>query len=302
MSTIYNIGPSWKGFSFINRLVIFGDSFSSVDYVLDYDETKPNAADPLGLPFPGSNEYGLWNEPDLPNWVGHLITKFRPGPLYTPPKPHTAGKLRDQSDEWKANPLLVYNYAKGGDTLDGVSRQVQNLFLPGLGKKPAGTPWTAEETLFITWVGINDCASQVRDDAMERLFDLQDRVYSTGARNFLFINVPPIHRSPAIRIRTGEAAPQMLTTWNANLRKAAQKFCSTHLNSSVFLLSSFHFFNTLLDNPTAYGFSEAEIKKRSGSFWFDHIHPTSKVHEYIASYLASFLFNIPASGWTAELS
>jgi hypothetical protein len=32
---------------------------------------------------------------------------------------------------------------------------------------------------------------------MEKLFSLQDALYEAGARNFLFIDVPPIHRSPA---------------------------------------------------------------------------------------------------------
>jgi hypothetical protein len=115
-----------------------------VDSGLDHDESKQNAADPLGLPFPG-----LWNDPDKPNWVGHLITKFRPGPRYRPPKkPHKAGKLKDQSKEWIAHPLLVHDYARAGDTLGGVGQQIQNLFLPGLGKKPAKAPWTAEDTLF----------------------------------------------------------------------------------------------------------------------------------------------------------
>jgi hypothetical protein len=34
-------------------------------------------------------------------------------------------------------------------------------------------------------------------DIMKNLFDLQKTLYGAGARNFLFIDVPPMDRSPA---------------------------------------------------------------------------------------------------------
>ena len=70
----------------------------------------------------------------------------------------------------------------------------------------------------VTWVGINDCASvklrfvlyphtyRVRPryateetvpKYLEILFDLQEDQLEDGARNFLFIDVPPVHRSPS---------------------------------------------------------------------------------------------------------
>lgn len=35
------------------------------------------------------------------------------------------------------------------------------------------------------------------DTTIMALFEVQDKLYKTGARNFLFIDVPPIERSPA---------------------------------------------------------------------------------------------------------
>lgn len=35
------------------------------------------------------------------------------------------------------------------------------------------------------------------DESIMALFEVQDELYKTGARNFLFIDVPPIERSPA---------------------------------------------------------------------------------------------------------
>lgn len=114
-----------------------------------------------------------WAEADKPNWVGHLITKYCPHPRFDPAK-------EEQSQEYRDHALLVYNYARGGDKVDGVQRQIQRFFLPKVGKKPEWAPWNADNTLFckkfnastfrpgifcvlsknstVTWIGINDCA------------------------------------------------------------------------------------------------------------------------------------------------
>jgi len=126
-------------------------------------EPKPDTTNPLGVVFPGT----VFNETGLPNWVGHLITKYRPGPLYTPPTPKATkekktwlnklvkshqsgdGKTADEQDPaWTESPLLVYDYARGGDTMAGVRRQVQTLFLPNVGTRPEWAPWNSKDTLF----------------------------------------------------------------------------------------------------------------------------------------------------------
>ena len=142
-----------------------GDSYSSVD---DFQTTvKPDADKPLGVPFPGVT----WNEPQRPNWVGHLLTKYCPEPRYRPSDGANYGKCRyfpdrsiytnsfphfqdcpvgdkEAQDAWAKSPLLVHDYAKGGDRVPGVRHQIQDLFLPGVGTKPSWAAWTATETLF----------------------------------------------------------------------------------------------------------------------------------------------------------
>lgn len=102
--------------------------------------------------------------------------------------------------------MLVYDYALGGDTVGGVKRQVHKDFLPHLATRPDWAPWSASDTLFITWIGINDCALNVFSShdpsvamgkSVEELFALQEELYQAGARNFLFIDVPPTNRFPA---------------------------------------------------------------------------------------------------------
>lgn len=130
--------------------------------------------------------------------------------------------------------LLVYNFAKNGQTIKGVQAQVSSEFF----KRSSSIPWTPENSLFggfhpfcgrqtrlsdgdlVTWVGINDLAYQPTDlffvstteyfyrsisdpaPALRRLFGLQDQLYEHGARNFCYIDVPPMDRSPACMFTT----------------------------------------------------------------------------------------------------
>jgi hypothetical protein len=80
----------------------------------------------LGIDYPGLT----YNEPDLPNWVGHFVTEYSPNPE-----------------------LLVYDYAVGGATVLDVQRQILNQFLKHVGPKPEWAPWTAEDTLFGEFAG-----------------------------------------------------------------------------------------------------------------------------------------------------
>ncbi|KAF8831225.1 hypothetical protein HHX47_DHR1000591 [Lentinula edodes] len=99
------------------------------------------------------------------------------------PEPRYKPNLDGQDEGYAENPILVYDYAVGGATIDGVKVQVETFFLgqAGVGTNPDWARWSSEETLF----------------AMAKLYNLQEQLYNAGARNFLFIDVPPIARSPA---------------------------------------------------------------------------------------------------------
>lgn len=160
----------------------------------------PSEVHPFGLPFPGIT----YNEPDLPNWVGHLLTKYAAGARYKwnpeksqeqldnvllgeekkkqQPVPENspswvirslkfvgkgnskrrgnkaddldnrkaAEKLleADQDQEYLDRPLLAFVYAKGGDTVVGVKRQIQRQFLPNAGVRPGWATWGRADSLF----------------------------------------------------------------------------------------------------------------------------------------------------------
>ena len=59
-----------------------------------------------------SSEYDCisFREAGTPNWVGYFISKYAGEPLYIP------GAMQ-QSAEYMQSPFLIYDYAKGGDTV-----------------------------------------------------------------------------------------------------------------------------------------------------------------------------------------
>ncbi|KAJ7148724.1 hypothetical protein C8R43DRAFT_1088345 [Mycena crocata] len=260
-STAIQIGPSWCGFESLKFLVIFGASYSDVGYEYGDKTSIPTYDQPLGVEFPGAT----YVEEGEPNWVGHLITNYNPGPKQ----------------------LLVYNYAKGGSRVQNVRNQIEVMFLQHIAAKPTWAPWTAEDTLFITWVGINDSAYDHAQN-LEKLFEHQETVYNTGARNFLFVNVPPIDRAPAKGKRLS------YINWNTELKKAAALFATTHPEATVMIYSSWDTFNVLLDDPEAHGFQVQDVRKAGASIWVDHLHPTSKVHDFVARDMSAFLCAQPA--------
>jgi len=225
---------------------------------------NPTRDNPFGIAFPGLT----YNEQALPNWVGHFVTG-RPE-------------------------LLVYDYAFGGSTVSGVKNQVLRQFAQHVGQKPEWAPWTAEDTLFVTWVGINDC-SYTTDytRTMAALLTLQEALYAHGARNFLFIDVPPVDRSPAAITSSFDLSPRF-KNWNTGLRAMVSEFHGAHADVTAFVFSSWDTFTRVLDDPVGHGFPKDDVQKFGGSIWVDHLHPSSAVHKVVARGVAGFLDTWPA--------
>ncbi|KAF9814905.1 hypothetical protein IEO21_04849 [Rhodonia placenta] len=266
MPNLSILKPSWRGLSNINNLIIFGDSYSDVGY---RPRTSPHPTEdqPLGVEFPGVT----WSGPDASNWVGSLITEYI-----------THG------------PVLVYDYAVGGDTVAGVHDQIRIGFLPEVGKRPEWAPWSPTDTLFVTWVGINDCGwpeEDVAREAVKQLFEEQELIYEAGARNFLLVDVPPVHLSPVGRAVSADGLTYR--AWNTQLQESVAQFSASHPEVSIFIFSSWDTFKRVLHNPISHGFSFEDVSKRDGQIWVDHLHPTSQMHDWIARDMAEFLYAQP---------
>ncbi|TDL15142.1 hypothetical protein BD410DRAFT_733077 [Rickenella mellea] len=258
----------WKGYNALKHLVIFGSSYCDVGY--SPKVPHPCKERPLGVEFPGRT----YNEPGEPNWVGHIVRDLSP---------------------CSSSPLLAYDYAVGGQDVHGVVWQVDDLFLPDIGKKPEWARWSEDDTLFITWIGMNDCV-YVPIASLNRLFRTQENLYQNGARNFLFIDVPPLHRrrNSAFGEQLGSEFAASFEAWNKHLRTEASSFSERHEDATVMIFSSWNVFSSVFDNPETYGFLPTDASRKGGKMWVDNFHPTSKMHGIIAEEMVSFLNNVPA--------
>lgn len=246
-------GPNWPGFSGLRYLFVFGDSYTAVGF--NSRSPVPTDANPLGVRYPGATTAGG------PGWVGYLTVQY------------------NQSKFW------TYDYAIPGNTVFGVGNQI-NDFLPHAGTKPPYAPWTGLDSLFATFVGINDINIRASiPSSLASLFSLQETLYQNGARNFLFVNVPPFDRAPFSNNNPTTGA--QITSWNTQLQSSIATFQAKHSDISAFYYDSWSLYTKLLDNPLSYGFTDTTIV--GGSFWNDAVHPKSKVHQYMAQDLATFL-------------
>lgn len=111
--------------------------------------------------------------------------------------------------EHNATLLLSYNFAYGGATTDAslvtpfeptvlsFADQVAE-FTGSIAAHPASTPWTAEDTLFGVWMGVNDVGNSyymsnvtdIMEAVVDRYFELLQVMYDAGGRNFVLLSVP----------------------------------------------------------------------------------------------------------------
>ena len=75
-----------------------------------------------------------------------------------------------------------------------------------------------------------------------------------GARIFLFLNVPPIDRSPGAINKTSDVRMKhkSIADWNKRMRQMAMNLSAVYPDNAVFLFDSNKFFCEALDDPTSH--------------------------------------------------
>ncbi|KAH7922567.1 hypothetical protein BV22DRAFT_1094380 [Leucogyrophana mollusca] len=188
--------------------------------------------------------------------------------------------------------LQASNYAVPGSTVeDDMSDQISRFFaqFPKKSGPESNPSLDPAQTLYVLWLGINDCGLTDEADLEEivdKLFDdgLDEMYIGSGARNFLLIDVPPIDRSPSALESGGDVVDRYLT-WNRLLKSRIEAFASDNKNASVILFSVHSVITAILDDPTKYGFQEEDVTDEGGGIWLDELHFTSDVHSIIAQQL-----------------
>jgi phospholipase/lecithinase/hemolysin len=275
-------------------MVVFGDSYTTEGF---------NISAGVNSPTPG------FTSSNGPNWVGALSNTY-----------NVAG-------------TKFFNLASGGATIDA---KLVTPFLPTvlsivdqvaqfkqfLAPKPIGAQWASNNTLFAIWIGINDVGnsfswtnttqSAFNTVLMNRLDTQLEELYGSGARNFLFLTVPPTNRAPLI-VQQGTQAISSITAdlanYNSQLRSTAARFAKRHRDIDTSLVfDAAAVFNTLLDNAATFGFKNTtgfcdayqngtpsqttEIlpcAPVTNYFWLNSLHPLFTVHNALALAISSAL-------------
>ncbi|KDN49798.1 hypothetical protein RSAG8_01863, partial [Rhizoctonia solani AG-8 WAC10335] len=124
------------------------------------------------------------------------------------------------------------------------------------------------------WKNITDWTA-FWDTEMDSYFKAVGRVYDTGLRSFLFLNVPD---------RTG-SNPQ-IATFNSLLAQRVEAFKTSKKDVSTILFDNNKLFADVLANATAYGFTNTTGYCQCtdpGYFWYNAGHVTEPVHRLIAN-------------------
>ncbi|KAG4424869.1 hypothetical protein IFR04_002029 [Cadophora malorum] len=264
---------NWPGWSGIKNAFIFGDSYTTTGF----NETgvQPTPTNPLGNPtYPG------YTASNGPNWVDYLTVKYN------------------------ASTLLTYNLAYGGATINSalvapykpevfsIADQVQNQWFPTYAGKPASTPWSSKDTLFAIFDGINDVGNSwwLADTATlnAKIFavyrGLVDQLYYAGGRNFAFLNVPPVDRSPLALANTADQQALEkadILAWNKLVVDMANKIKDEKPDVNIFLVDSYKYFTEVLDKPKKY--KQTALYKNTTAYCADYQNGTPATDTFIAS-------------------
>jgi len=259
-----------------------GDSWTKTGF--DLNGTKPSAGNQLGNPaFPGLTTSGG------PNWVGDLV--------------------RFNSE------LLVYNFASAGATIDAslvaptvtdalsfvdqVSEFTSNLVPP-----PEYAPWVSNSTLFAIWIGNTDVIlawnqsdwSTLSQKLIDSYFQQVELLYAAGARNFVFAEVPPIERTPAMLQQSAaerQALAAAIAVFNNLLNNETTSLVDSKMDGQQYSPSPVGFaqvvdtqdgFNVMLDEA---GTANASCYNPDGvtCMWVDEWNPGQTLHSIVETYI-----------------
>ncbi|KAK4155970.1 hypothetical protein C8A00DRAFT_41446 [Chaetomidium leptoderma] len=240
----------------------------------------PSSSNPLGNPpLPG------WTASGGLNWVGFLASQFN------------------------TSTLLTYNFAYGGATTNATivppyESTVLSLidqvaqFSGSIANKPSYAPW-GDNALFAVWIGVNDVGNtwwkedydQIVEQTMASYFGQLQVLYAAGARNFVLLSVPPIHRTPAMlgeSADTQKAEAASIAKYNAAITTNLAAFKTKNGDISAKIVDTTAPFNTALDNPTAHGSPDATCFNADGKscLWFNDYHPGIEINRLVAKAVA----------------
>lgn len=120
------------------------------------------------------------------------------------------------------------------------------------------------KTLVDFWIGINDINDSAEydvhfptfyDQLVSTLFEAVERIYCLDYKNYLFMKLPPLDRTPPNQKPPGGPIPNvtMIEWYNDALSRHADTFQREHADAKVMVFDTTRFLNHVLDQPSQYG-------------------------------------------------
>ncbi|KIM33763.1 carbohydrate esterase family 16 protein [Serendipita vermifera MAFF 305830] len=276
--------PTASGTSTGKYWFSFGDSYTQTGFTVTGEQ--PSSSNAFGNPtYPGYTACG-----SVPNWIDYAATTLN------------------------STLVKVYNHAYGGATIDAtlvvpysssvlsLGDQVNNFLTYNAPGKTYYPGWSSSNAIFSIWVGINDIGnsyylsgdrSAFDTTLLNRYFELVTSLYNVGARHFLFLTVPPIERSPLMLAQADSARAAekvVIADYNSQLASMAASFASSHSGVTTQIFDTQVTVNAMLDNPTAYGLTDATSYGSSTTVaWCNDYHISPPVHLQIAKGVAALI-------------
>ncbi|KDQ50398.1 carbohydrate esterase family 16 protein [Jaapia argillacea MUCL 33604] len=262
-----------------------------------------------------------------------------PNPLITTSDGNTWVEYLSQS--YNITNTKTFNLAYAGATIDAafvppylptvysIVDQVTE-FDTYLASGPPGATWNSSNSLFVTWIGLNDVGNSVawtnvshpelHTTILNRLFTQMEVLYTKGARSFLFLSVPPTNRAPVFYSQGEDVTSLMaylIADYNYQLTGFINQFKANHTDINMAeLFDTQVVFNTLLDNAATFGFvnttgycgayingtanktTQVEgCAPVSSYFWLNTLHPVYTVHDILAKSISTFLSGYLGGGF-----
>ncbi|KAF2163002.1 carbohydrate esterase family 16 protein [Zasmidium cellare ATCC 36951] len=198
----------------------------------------------------------------------------------------------------------------GGSVRDFIDQQAEFAVLA----KDKGIPWSPRNSVFISWFGINDIAIQIHQGRdfnqstailapdVDQYFALLGRQYQLGARNFISVLVPPIHRAPVYdygRAINALEVRQLTSWWNNRMQQQHKKFQSRYAAARSMIVDPTPTFNSVLDNAQDYGAPNntcVSYPRGQPCLWADFIHPGILVQREFGKLMTTVLSNGKQNG------
>jgi phospholipase/lecithinase/hemolysin len=142
--------------------------------------------------------------------------------------------------------------------------QVQTQFVPRYGSRPNDASWTSKDSLFAFFFGINDVGNSwwlnnatLYDAIFTRYTGQLDQLYKTGARNFLFLSVPPVQLAPLTLNKDDggysvENEGKVILDWNKRLSAMTAAFKKSHTEANLFVHDTYKVYDDVIKSPKAW--------------------------------------------------